>query len=185
MLRGANTLAQFDEAIAAAERGQESYAETIRFAERTLANDNAYLLHNAEGEMITAAHGEIANLGAEIALELTLDPSDQRLRTLAAVANRGSEVDLSLRAAIMETITALAQAEGRTPDPARLGNATRDSFFENIRGFDAQTSGGLLLSVPSDKANEVVNAAREGGAQQSCIVGHVVQKQEVDLVIQS
>lgn len=34
--------------------------------------------------------------------------------------------------------------------------------------FDAQTSGGLLISVAPERADELVEQAREGGAQFAC-----------------
>jgi len=42
--------------------------------------------------------------------------------------------------------------------------------------FDAQTSGGLLLSVAENRADELVNRVHEGGAEAACIVGRVVAR---------
>jgi selenide,water dikinase len=58
------------------------------------------------------------------------------------------------------------------PDPARL------EFF-----YDAQTSGGLLISVPADRAEELVTLAQAKGATASCIVGEVVEASDVRLVV--
>ncbi len=44
--------------------------------------------------------------------------------------------------------------------------------------FDAQTSGGLLISVAAERADELIQRAQEGGAAASCIVGHVESKRE-------
>jgi selenide,water dikinase len=49
--------------------------------------------------------------------------------------------------------------------------------------FDAQTSGGLLISVPEDRADELVRLAKEGGAEATCVVGAVREKQEHSLVL--
>lgn len=49
--------------------------------------------------------------------------------------------------------------------------------------FDAQTSGGLLLSVPADRAGQLVERAQEAGATTACIIGHVEEKQDVPLVL--
>ena len=49
--------------------------------------------------------------------------------------------------------------------------------------FDAQTSGGLLISVPQDRADEAVRLAVEGGAAAACIVGEVAELQDASLVI--
>lgn len=61
--------------------------------------------------------------------------------------------------------------EGR-PDPIRLELA-----------FDAQTSGGLLISVAADKAEELVAHARAAGATSACIVGSVIEQQDVAVVL--
>ena len=49
--------------------------------------------------------------------------------------------------------------------------------------LDAQTSGGMLISVAADKADQVVQDARTAGAHVACIVGSVVDKQDVSLVV--
>ena len=58
------------------------------------------------------------------------------------------------------------------PDPLQLEFA-----------FDAQTSGGLLISVRADRADELVDRAREGGAVASCIVGEVVPRDGAALIL--
>jgi selenide,water dikinase len=65
----------------------------------------------------------------------------------------------------------LMQVEGN-PDPIRMDLA-----------FDAQTSGGLLISVPADKADSVVQNVRAAGAHSACIVGSVVQRQAEWLIL--
>ncbi len=49
--------------------------------------------------------------------------------------------------------------------------------------FDAQTSGGLLISVAADRAEELVAKALKYGAPVASVVGHVSQQQGVDLVL--
>lgn len=49
--------------------------------------------------------------------------------------------------------------------------------------FDAQTSGGLLISVEASRANELVQLARDGGANASCIVGQVLPQEDVSLIL--
>ena len=51
-------------------------------------------------------------------------------------------------------------------------DATRMEFL-----FDAQTSGGLLISVPPENADECVKLSRQAGAEFSCVVGSVLDKQ--------
>ena len=50
-------------------------------------------------------------------------------------------------------------------DPVRL------EFF-----YDAQTSGGMLISLPADKADAAVAAARSRGATAACVIGEVVER---------
>ena len=52
------------------------------------------------------------------------------------------------------------------PDPIRLELA-----------FDAQTSGGLLISVAPDRADALVRNLQATGAHTACIVGSVLEKQ--------
>lgn len=61
--------------------------------------------------------------------------------------------------------------EGK-PDPVRM------EFL-----FDAQTSGGLLISVPADRAEALVTAARSRGAEFTCIVGDVIDRQDKALIV--
>jgi selenide,water dikinase len=51
--------------------------------------------------------------------------------------------------------------------------------------FDAQTSGGLLISVPPDQAAAVVRQVRDGGGAAAVVIGEVLQRQDVALVIRS
>ena len=43
--------------------------------------------------------------------------------------------------------------------------------------FDAQTSGGLLISLPEANAEKAAAYARDAGAEASCVVGYVSEKQ--------
>jgi selenide,water dikinase len=63
--------------------------------------------------------------------------------------------------------------EGK-PDPVRL------EFF-----YDAQTSGGLLISVPADRAEQLVQDARSRGAASTCIIGEVLPRQDVGLILRA
>ena len=49
--------------------------------------------------------------------------------------------------------------------------------------FDAQTSGGLLISVAADQAERVVERARDAGAQAATVVGWVEEKQDDWLIL--
>jgi selenide,water dikinase len=49
--------------------------------------------------------------------------------------------------------------------------------------FDAQTSGGLLISVPPERADVLVQKAREGGAASACVIGEVAERRDAALVV--
>ncbi len=58
-------------------------------------------------------------------------------------------------------------------------DSVRQEFF-----YDAQTSGGLLISVPAARADALVESARRRGAEVACIVGEVLARQdEVAMVL--
>ncbi len=57
-------------------------------------------------------------------------------------------------------------------------DGTRLEFF-----YDAQTSGGLLISVPAERAEELVAAARARGAAAAGVVGEVIERQEAALIV--
>lgn len=59
-------------------------------------------------------------------------------------------------------------------DPIRL------EFF-----YDAQTSGGMLISVPAERADAAIAAARQRGLPATCVIGEVVERQEKAIVLQS
>jgi len=45
-------------------------------------------------------------------------------------------------------------------------------------GFDPQTSGGLLASVPADRAADCVETLRQSGSAKSCVIGTVTRRGE-------
>lgn len=49
--------------------------------------------------------------------------------------------------------------------------------------FDAQTAGGLLVSLPEEFASELIDRAQSAGATATCAIGHVEQRQDVAVVI--
>jgi selenide,water dikinase len=60
------------------------------------------------------------------------------------------------------------------PEHARL------EFF-----YDAQTSGGLLISVPADKADALVANLQTRGAKAADIVGEVIERTDVALIVRA
>lgn len=57
-------------------------------------------------------------------------------------------------------------------------DSTRLEFF-----FDAQTSGGMLVSVPGDRAEAMVEIARKKGAAAACIIGEVIAQTDKALLV--
>jgi selenide,water dikinase len=49
--------------------------------------------------------------------------------------------------------------------------------------FDAQTSGGLLISVAAEVADDAVGRAVAAGAPAATVVGRIEEKQDVDLIL--
>jgi selenide,water dikinase len=49
--------------------------------------------------------------------------------------------------------------------------------------FDAQTSGGLLIAVAVEQAEKLVKHARSAGATATCIIGEVLEQEEVSLIL--
>jgi selenide, water dikinase len=49
--------------------------------------------------------------------------------------------------------------------------------------FDAQTSGGLLISVPPERADELVAACRKSGAEAAAIIGEVLPRGPKALIV--
>ena len=58
------------------------------------------------------------------------------------------------------------------PNPVRL------EFF-----YDAQTSGGMLISLPAANADKAIARAREMGAAATCIIGEVVERRAKALIV--
>jgi selenide,water dikinase len=65
------------------------------------------------------------------------------------------------------------RVEGK-PDPVQL------EFF-----YDAQTSGGLLISVPAERADALVANAQARGAAATRVVGEVLERADVALIVRS
>lgn len=61
-------------------------------------------------------------------------------------------------------------------------SASADALLVEF-AFDAQTSGGLLISVPSEKADDLLAQIHDGGITAAAIVGTVADKDDVSLVL--
>jgi selenide,water dikinase len=141
--------------------------------------------------MLNAAAGEAAvAVGARATTDITG----------FGLAGHASEMALS------SNVTAVIELERLPLLPgalqlARQGNETRASatnrsFAETtlrIEGdadpllskfvFDAQTSGGLLISVPEDRASDLIDRAQSAGATATCVVGYVEPRQDVAVIL--
>ena len=49
--------------------------------------------------------------------------------------------------------------------------------------YDPQTSGGLIISVPADKAEALLAGIRRGGDEEAAIIGQVVDKPESHIIL--
>lgn len=70
-----------------------------------------------------------------------------------------------------EYVAASVELQGKL-DPVRL-----EVFY------DAQTSGGLVLSVEAERAEALIAAARQHGAPYSCLIGEVIARPRPDLAL--
>jgi selenide,water dikinase len=68
---------------------------------------------------------------------------------------------------------------------SNLGYAENSLLFSegidyNLKmiAFDAQTSGELLISVPEDKANDMIKDLKSAGLSYSSVIGEVTGKEE-------
>jgi selenide,water dikinase len=113
------------------------------------------------------SYGMAQGSGVSLVIELPrlpLLPGAEKLARSRAFLTRASTTNRAYVAGDLRT-------EGKH-DPVR------EEFV-----FDAQTSGGLLISVPADRAEGLVAAARAGGATAACIIGEVVERGDVALVL--
>jgi selenide,water dikinase len=56
-----------------------------------------------------------------------------------------------------------------------------DEFFNTLL-FDAQTSGGLLISVAENMAEPILQEAKNAGFLQAAIIGEVKQRVEAEII---
>lgn len=114
------------------------------------------------GHGLEMADGSQVTLVIELA-KLPLLPGIEELdvtrhRTRASTTNR-------------QYTEASTRFDGR-PDSFRL------EFF-----YDAQTSGGLLISLPPERVSQLVEGLHKGGALAAAVIGEVLPRQNASLVI--
>jgi selenide,water dikinase len=163
----------------------------------------AFKAGRCPGEVIEAASRSMANLNAAasaaalaVGAKAATDITGFGLAGHACEMAQSSEVTLAID---LPRLPLLAGAEAL----ARQGNKTRASatnraFTESMTKFegpndplrlefvfDAQTSGGLLIAVPADRAGELIERAQADGAEATCVIGEVLAKQDVSLLLRS
>jgi selenide,water dikinase len=107
----------------------------------------------------------------------------------------GSNVTLRIKLDALPVLPGVEEL-ARPPYLTRASKTNREYVQETleIRGspnaarlelfFDAQTSGGLLISVAPERAERLVERARASGAAAACIIGEVLPRQQVALVVE-
>ena len=149
------------------ESATESMAQLNRAGSEAARSVSANAATDITGFGLAGHTGEMAQ-SSDVTLVLELDrlPLLPGAAELAAAGNltRASKTNRSAAEPIM-------RIEG-TPDPIRLEMA-----------FDAQTSGGLLISVPADRTEALVRACHDAGATVASVIGEVLEKQAEFLVL--
>ena len=118
------------------------------------------------------------------------------------LAGHASEMARSSKVTLVIDLGKLPLLDG-AQELAKQGNKTRASAtnrefvksWVNIASdvdpvllefvFDAQTSGGLLISIKADRADELVQRAQEGGAVAASIIGHVDESQDKSVYLKA
>jgi selenide, water dikinase len=115
------------------------------------------------GHAAEMAQGSGVTLVIELA-KLPLIPGAERFATQKHFRTRASKTNA-------EYVAGLVKVEEKV-NPVRL------EFF-----YDAQTSGGLLISVPAERAETLVEGVRRRGGSYACVVGEVLPRGEWALVV--
>jgi selenide,water dikinase len=153
-----------DDVLAAA---TASMAQLNKIGADVAAEVGAHAATDITGFGLVGHAGEMAlSSGVTIEIELSKLPLITGVTQLveAGYKTRASTTNRTAAEPIL-------RIEGR-PDPLRL---------EIV--FDAQTSGGLLLSVPEASAEKLLDSAREAGAAHSAVIGRVLPKSERAIVL--
>jgi selenide,water dikinase len=117
-----------------------------------------------------AGHGYEMAAGSGVTLLIDL-PRLPLLRGAEKLAHRPFLTRASATNAAY--VASALRIEGK-PDPVRL------EFF-----YDAQTSGGLLISVAAEKAERLVALAKAKGAKAACVIGEVREREDAALVLRN
>ncbi len=146
-----------------------------------------------------ASMAQLNQLGTQLAgrglVHGSTDVTGFGLAGHAAEMARASGVTICLDVAQLPELPG-AIALGQQGFKTRASTSNREFLVAQMRiadgidqdraelAFDAQTSGGLLLSVPAERAHEVVAMAREAGAERAAVIGEVQTLEEgISLVL--
>ncbi len=66
-------------------------------------------------------------------------------------------------------------------DNVRVEGDVSEDLLEVL--FDSQTSGGLLIALPADKADMLLNKLEEKGVRDAVVVGEALEKLEVPMIV--
>jgi selenide,water dikinase len=106
----------------------------------------------------------------------------------------GSGVTIALDLARLPLLPG-AEALARRPYLTRASATNADYVKEHLRKegkldpvrleffYDAQTSGGMLISVPAERAEALVANARAKGAAAACVIGEVLPRGDAALLL--
>jgi selenide,water dikinase len=109
---------------------------------------------------------------------------------------QGSEVTLAIDLPLLPLLPGVP-ALARKPFITRASGTNASYVAESLRiegnpdpvrlevFYDAQTSGGILMSVPAKQADEAVEQARRRGALSACIMGDVLERGETAIVLRA
>lgn len=104
--------------------------------------------------------------------------------------NVGMEIDASLIPMLPRTVEFVQM--GLIPPGSRRNRKDRGDKIEVTKGvpdskvwilFDAQTSGGLVLSTPSQKAEDLLRSLHEAGVKDAAIIGQVTAEPKGKILV--
>ena len=106
---------------------------------------------------------------------------------------QSSDVTLTIRTSALPVLTGAAElaASGNHTRASKTNRSAVESLMRIESSaddmgldmvFDAQTSGGLLMSVDPGRADELVGLCQESGAESTAVVGSVQEKSDTFLV---
>jgi len=138
-----------------------------------------------------AASTAAVALGASAATDITgfgLAVHAQELATASGVSLTINIASLPVIEGALDLATpdnySRANATNRShAEPSMRIEASQDNHLEFL--FDPQTSGGLLVAIDEQHANEFISRCKTGGLSQTAVIGSVHERAESTLIIDS